>query len=116
MQSGIELVSPCPYPVMITITPRARRSDNLQTSYWSHPHYPFTPPKRGRLPSMFNMQSTSHSQAHSYKLWQVLSNLPKTLPKKQFKEPLQKLQTRRNLKLSKRNQPLHQNLVKYNKT
>ena len=34
----------------------------------------------------------------------------------QFKEPLQKLQTRGNLKLSKRNQSLYQNLVKYNKT
>ena len=42
-----------------------RRNDNLQTPYWSHPDYPFTPPKRGTPPSMFNMQSTSHSQTFS---------------------------------------------------
>ena len=39
---------------------------------------PFTPPKRGRLTSMSNMQRTSHSQTHSHKLWQVQMNSPKT--------------------------------------
>ena len=27
-----------------------RKSDNLQTSYWPHPHYPLTPPKKRRPP------------------------------------------------------------------
>ena len=41
---------------------------------------------------------------------------PKHYQTNNLKNLFKKLQTRGNLKFSKRNQPLHQNLVKYNKT
>ena len=45
-----------------------RRSNTCQIAYWAHPHYSFTPVKRGGCPSVPIMQSTTHNQTYPSKL------------------------------------------------
>ena len=44
------------------------RSNTFQISHWPQPHYPLTPPKKGRHSNMLKLKGNPHSQTHPLKL------------------------------------------------